>query len=42
MTPARRAWRRLLSLETKHDRRLVVAVILSLAYVTGWIVLRIA
>lgn len=39
-SPARCAMDRLLRLETKYDRRIAVAVILSVAYVSGWLVLR--
>lgn len=44
MSPAReawiRAWRRLVELETKHDRRIATATLLAVAYVSGWLVLR--
>ena len=40
MTPMRCAWHRLMTLETKYDRRIAVAVILSVAYVSGWVVMR--
>lgn len=37
---ARCAIHRLLNLETEYDRRIAVSVILSVAYVSGWLVLR--
>ena len=35
----RRAWRRLLNLETRYDRRIAVSVLLAAAYVSAWAVL---
>lgn len=36
----RLAWRRFTALETKYDRRILVAGALSLAYLAAWAVLR--
>lgn len=40
MTAVRAAMYRLTHLETKYDRRIAIAVLVSLAYVSGWAVLR--
>lgn len=36
----RRALDRLVHLETKYDRRIAAAALISIAYVSGWLVLR--
>ena len=40
MSPGRCALERLWRLETKYDRRIAAAVLISIAYVSGWLVLR--
>lgn len=40
MTPLRRAWSRLVHLETKYDRNVIVSLVASVAIWSAWLVAR--